>query len=282
MPRGEAWSEQEVALTVADYIDMLLKELRGEAYSKTEHRQSLISKLSGRSGAAIERKHENISAVLIELGMPAIDGYKPLSNYQRILKDHVSKWLAAHPGAIGGLEAIADREPDRAPLPGDLDGVFVAPPEREHGEMIREYSSEGRISLPGDLGRREARNRTLGLRGEEFVVELERSRLLMAGREDLSGAVEWVSRERGDGLGFDVRSYDLDEREKLIEVKTTNYGKRFSFFVTDNEVRTSEERAEQYSLYRLFNFSNRPSIYCLKGSIREHFSLEPKSYLARR
>lgn len=282
MPRGDAWSEEEVALIVADYIEMLVAELRGEAYNKTEHRRTLLSRLSGRNGAAVERKHQNISAVLDELGMPSIDGYKPLHNYQGTLKDHVNRWLTANPGALRGLGDIAEREPRKLVLPSDPESIFVVPPERDHPRIARERCPEAHISVPGDFGLREARNRGLGLRGEEFVVELERRRLLNAGRKDLSEAVAWISRDRGDGYGYDVLSYALDEKEKLIEVKTTNYGKRFSFFVTQNEVRISEEHAEQYHLYRLFNFSNVPSIYCLPGSIRQNFMLEPKTYLAKR
>ena len=34
------------------------------------------------SNGAVERKFQNVSAILDEAGLPWIDGYKPLSNYQ--------------------------------------------------------------------------------------------------------------------------------------------------------------------------------------------------------
>ena len=61
-----------------------------------------------------------------------------------------------------------------------------------------------------------------------------------------------VSRSQGDGLGFDIRSYEDDGTDRFIEVKTTNGGKNRSFYVSDLEVRESERRGDKYWLYRVF------------------------------
>ena len=90
---AEDWSFEEVAATVADYFAMLELELRGEPYNKKDHNRRLQSILHGRSAGAIEFKHANISAVLIELGFPYMDRYKPRANYQELLKDEVSTRL---------------------------------------------------------------------------------------------------------------------------------------------------------------------------------------------
>src|SRR6185312_14351138 len=91
---SEDWSPEEVAATVADYLVMLDHELRREPYNKKDHNRRLQTLLHGRSDGAIEFKHCNISAVLLELGFPCIDGYKPRANYQRLLKDEVAAQLA--------------------------------------------------------------------------------------------------------------------------------------------------------------------------------------------
>ena len=83
-PTGQDWTADELDLVVADYYRMLEAELFGEAYSKTGHRKALMQ-LIGRSKGSIEFKHQNISAILQELGLPWIDGYKPRSNYQTAL-----------------------------------------------------------------------------------------------------------------------------------------------------------------------------------------------------
>lgn len=68
---SQSWSIEEVSLIVNDYFDMLIKELSWQVYNKTEHRKNL-SKILNRSNGSIEFKHQNISAVLIELGYPYI------------------------------------------------------------------------------------------------------------------------------------------------------------------------------------------------------------------
>lgn len=87
------WSKLEVEAAVSDYLDMLALELRGKPFNKAEHNRDLARVLNGRTRGSIERKHQNISAVLIELGYPYIDGYKPLRNYQELLKDVVEERL---------------------------------------------------------------------------------------------------------------------------------------------------------------------------------------------
>jgi hypothetical protein len=74
---GKDWSENEVRVVVADYFDMLRAELQGVEYSKAEHRIAISPQIPARSKGSIEFKHQNVSAVLVELGMPYINGYKP-------------------------------------------------------------------------------------------------------------------------------------------------------------------------------------------------------------
>lgn len=57
---AEDWSLEEVEATVADYFDMLDKELHDFEYNKTEHRSNLVRLLKNRSNGAIERKHQSM------------------------------------------------------------------------------------------------------------------------------------------------------------------------------------------------------------------------------
>lgn len=59
-----AWSRLEVEATVADYFHMLVMELSGQAYNKSAHRKALLLRLDHRSEGAVERKHQNISAIM--------------------------------------------------------------------------------------------------------------------------------------------------------------------------------------------------------------------------
>jgi hypothetical protein len=276
---GKDWTADEVTLAVADYMAMLRKEVLGEPYSKTEHRRALLPLLHGRSDQSVEFKHANTSAVLVRLGLPYIAGYKPRSNYQALLAEAVEGFLIRHPGYLNDLVDAAKLSPASAPAPPAApDDVFEEPPDEVP------LLAPGKPWLTGagrriDFAARDAADRRLGRLGEEFVVEVERARLRAAGRPDLARRVDWVAQSMGDGLGYDVRSFEESSGdERLVEVKTTGLGKAFPFYVTATEVRCSEDLPGQYLLYRVFDFAADPRLYVLPGSIRDTCWLDPVQY----
>jgi hypothetical protein len=279
---GKDWSGHEVRLIVADYFAMLEKELLGKPFNKSEHRKILSPHLTGRSQGSIEYKHQNISAVLAGQGLPYIEGYKPRGNYQSLLAQEVEAFLDQHPTFLDQLAAAPTLNSDKAPAADqiDLDAVYEDPPDQIVAlEPGKPWLS--RKARRVDFVARDAANRRLGTLGEEFVVLLERRRLHAVGRDDLAQKVEWVAQTIGDRLGFDVRSFDdADESEKLIEVKTTGLGKFFPFYVTLNEVRCSEDVAERFHLFRVFDFAKGPRVYILPGSLRASCHLEPMLFRA--
>ena len=101
------------------------------------------------------------------------------------------------------------------------------------------------------------------------------------GREDLAREVEWTSKERGDGAGFDILSFNHEsEKELFIEVKTSNGGKYQPFYISENEVAFSRDYSEQYSLYRVFNFKRSPKLFMIPGDIRTNVQLVANTYTA--
>lgn len=104
---------------------MLAHELRGEPYSKREHNRRLQAVLMARSAGAIEFKHQNISAVMIELGFPYIDGYKPRGNYQELLRTEVLGQLSGNAEVERVTEAIVEAPAPSVLMPGATT-VFVA------------------------------------------------------------------------------------------------------------------------------------------------------------
>jgi hypothetical protein len=214
--------------------------------------------------------------------LPYISGYKPRGNYQALLANAVEDYLARTPGYLDVLADAPALSPEKPPAVELTDPawLFEDPPESiDLPEPGRPWAT-GRARRV-DFAERDAANRHLGRLGEEFVVELERARLRGAGRDELARRVDWVSETAGDGLGFDVRSFDVaDGSERLIEVKTTGLGKYFPFRVTATEVRCSEDPAVRYSLYRVFEFARAPRLYILEGSLKQSCRLEPTQFLA--
>lgn len=278
---SDAWSHEEVEAAVADYFAMLTKELRGEAYNKAEHNRGLQERLQNkRPKGSIERKHQNISAILIALGFPYIDGYKPLGNYQQRLRVVVEERLGAaaalNQAAAGAVEAPVD---GAAASSGALLLMQVAPPSREPVEnRLREDPPMPRMPGLRNYLDIEARNRSLGLAGEELVLQFEHQRLWQAGQRRLAERLDHVSRTQGDHLGYDIHSFEEDGRDRLIEVKTTRFGSMTPFFVSRNELGVSVARQDDYHLYRLFHFSKQPKVFVLGGSISSTCELEPVSF----
>jgi hypothetical protein len=278
------WTRVEVEATIADYFAMLEAELRGEDYSKTEHRRQLSKLLDKRSDGAIERKHMNISAVLIELGLPYIDGYKPYRNYQQMLFDVVEERVQGSKSLVAAVATDVGREVE-PPTVDDILSALVDPPS-SRGSRSRRYpkASRERRTAPR-LGvnylERESQNRSLGAAGEEFVARFEQARLLSMRLEKLAARVERVSTTKGDGLGYDILSFEKSGADRLIEVKTTSYGQETPFFVSRNELSVSREQGKAYHLYRVFSFRKAPRLFWKKGPLDHDFALDPVQYLAR-
>jgi hypothetical protein len=275
------WDEAEVRATVEDYLDMLDMELRGQPCNKADHRRQLLQLLRSRTGSAVERKHMNISAVLRDAGLPFIEGYKPLGNYQGLLTHVVHERLSVARSLLGEVERISNEAPRQQQPWREADPSLEVP---RPDPVVREKAPGYMVSPPAtgriNYAERDAANRKLGESGERFIFEVEKRRLIRAGRDDLVKKVCWISRDVGDGAGYDIRSFDPSGAELLVEVKTTNLHRRFPFIVTRNEVKVSEQAHEQYRLYRLFKFARDPHFFVLPGALSESCSLEARSYTA--
>jgi hypothetical protein len=275
------WSREEVEATVSDYFDMLAMELRGKSFNKAEHNRNLQNLINNRTKGAIEKKHQNISAVLIELGYPYIDGYKPLPNYQRLLyevvEDRLLNATSLHHVAAVAVEKTVEQPPEVS----DVLGILVNAPHRET-DKPKLYDRAPRIRTPvrRNYLEIESRNQSLGLAGEKLALEYEQRRLWQAGKKDLANRIEHVAQTAGDHLRFDIKSFELDGRDRLIEVKTTRFGELTPFFASKNEVEFSAERENEYQLYRLFHFTKQPKLFVLPGSLRDSCILEANQYSA--
>ncbi|MBD8050337.1 DUF3883 domain-containing protein [Limnohabitans sp. JUR4] len=257
---------------------MLALELSGQTFNKSAHRKALKQKLSQRSDGSIEFKHGNISAVMIELGFPYIRGYQPRGNYQSLLLEVATeqiKWLPT----LDAAAQSAAVQPAQVPDLQDFSHVSVDPPSKTHKAAESSVFKE-LAPVKRDYLAQEARNQSLGLAGEEFVLQYEHWRLISLGHKNLADKVEHVSKTKGDGLGYDILSFDANGKEKFIEVKTTSFGRDTPFFVTDRELNFSQVAESQFHLTRVFEFRKSPKIFSLRGSIGQHCNLDPVTYRA--
>ena len=275
---GTAWTEDEVTAIVDDYFSMLRLELQGIPYRKSEHRNALMQRVQ-RSSGSIEYKHQNISAVLLDLSMPFIPGYKPAKNYQRkVLPEAVLDYLLANPEIQQLMSDDVEAEA-RIPSVDDILQSLVEPP-TPHVPKDKPNTIRRNFKTRIDYLAREASNRSLGAAGEEFVLNYEAARLLYAGKDALAERIEQVSDTVGDSAGYDIRSYNSDGSDRFIEVKTTRYGINTPFFLTANELSFSDQHRDRYYLYRPFEFRKQPKLFTLPGFVGDKANLAPQTYLA--
>ena len=274
------WTELENDLVIRDYLDMLSRELRDVAYSKAEHRRALMQLIPHRSSGSIEFKHQNISAVLLHQGLPYITGYKPRSNYQASLAEQV----LAHLSTAGYMEldfdgfALGSRP---APLPGDAIYARLPQPPPKPPLTRKEGGPASKRVFKRDYLKLEQENSKLGEQGELFILNYERYRLSKAGKENLADKIEWVSKEQGDGLGFDILSRELDASDRYIEVKTTKMGELTPFYFSRNELEVSREKRSRYHLYRVYHFAQKPAFFQKQGSFDDICSYSPTQFMGR-
>lgn len=278
---AEDWSEHEVRIAVEAYFQMLEQELRGESFNKTEIRRGILPRLENRSNGSLEFKNCNISAALLEMGYPSILGYKPRWNYQRgLLPTVIERAMANRPDLLDLFRNTVNSDVvEESPV--DYASVYdPEPPEppTQYGG-VRETKPIRKLSTPNYL-EIEARNRSLGLKGEELVVKFERQRLMFEGKERLAHRVEHISVEKGDGAGFDVRSFDTNGSDLFIEVKTTRFRKEAPFFVTANELDFSTSNASAYALYRVYQYERSPRLFQLRGRLSNHCNLDATEFRA--
>ena len=189
-PAGSDWTTLEIDLIVADYFAMLNDELAGRAYVKAQHNAAL-QQLTGRGKGSIEFKHQNISAVLMRLGMRWIPGYKPMANYQGALIDGIGRFLALQP-AWWTPPALADVPPVTGSSVREAGMLWVGPaPGARNVPPAPDPLALTRLLHTFDPAARDAANRGATVRTRCEVTALRRDGggwLIEAGGETFHAA----------------------------------------------------------------------------------------------
>lgn len=112
---------------------------------------------------------------------------------------------------------------------------------------------------PEQSAKKAEKSALIGLKGEEFVYNIEKEKLIKLGISK-KGYPRHLALESMH-YGYDILSLDENGKDILIEVKTTarrqddNYAKRF--FITNHELNTLLSN-KNYILRRVYNIKNEP------------------------
>lgn len=137
-----------------------------------------------------------------------------------------------------------------------------------------EMQNESGVHLQGsiiDHIKSQKRNKIIGDLGELLILRFEKKHC----PKKFMKFVSHDSKNIGDGLGYDILSYDDLGHEKYIEVKTTKGDLSVPFFITRNELEKSLLEKNSYYLYRLFNFNvdaNTADLKIISGELSKYCS----------
>jgi hypothetical protein len=125
----------------------------------------------------------------------------------------------------------------------------------------------------------------LGYLGELLVLRYEKELLIQKHLDNLASRVQHTSKEKGDGLGYDILSFTTRGENKFIEVKTTAGSINSPFYMSENEVEFAKQNPQYYYLYRVFEMNERSNIgkfFVYQGDISKEFNFSPINYQVTR
>lgn len=232
--------------------------------------------LHNRSEGSIEFKHQNISAVLINLGLPFITGYKSQFNYQKLLEKVIVDHLVAQedilePQFLEFAKASKDLSKHI-----DFANIQETPPKCD--SILREPQPfYGKSPLKANYLELEQKNLALGKTGEELILKYEKWRLNNLEKPNLADQIEWIA-QYDDRAGFDILSKNVDGTDRYIEVKTTKLSKEAPFYFSKNEYEFSKMKKDSFHLYRVINTLEKPRFFSANGGFDDFCNKEAINY----
>jgi hypothetical protein len=194
-----------------------------------------------------------------------------------MLEDKVIDYLIGHQSIEEQFKQFADKEISPLEISSNFSQLI------EEAPLVRNRVEEPaaaytRNPIKTNYLEQEQQNSKLGFLGEEMALKYEKWQLTISGKENLADQVRWISKEEGDGAGFDILSRNLNGTDKYIEVKTTKLGKETPFFFSRNELLFSQSKSHDYHLYRLFNFEKYAKMFVKKGTLDTICSSIPMTF----
>lgn len=167
------------------------------------------------------------------------------------------------------IYAIAEHFPDMGVIiEGDvgLKSVHVEEWKKSSASLVNH--KEHKPTFKGkhvDFAKTQKSSKDIGDKGELWVIQVEKQKLIEAGWHKKADEVEYVADTEGDGTGYDIRSFDKETgKEIFIEVKTTTGDWNTPFYLTRTEVERSKADEKKYRLYRVYNFNEAASTASIK------------------
>ncbi len=100
--------------------------------------------------------------------------------------------------------------------------------------------------------------------GEEMVFRFEFDRFCRVGRPDLAKEMDWPAVRCEDHRAYNIRSFETDGEESLLEIKTTNGHARMRFWLSRTQYEVATQNPLTYRIRRVFHFRNGAEMFDIK------------------
>lgn len=278
--RSEAVAAHEPAeaflrAATREYFALLEAQLKGYR-THTDRRRWWSA--AGADESTRRRHHGQISAILLDQGLPYARSRPPLPTGSHELRRAVADYLRNHPEIFTHMETAVFRcEPRREFSTEDLATALVRRPPPYTGNPS---PLDANLLIGADFLAGEQRNRSLARAGECFVLAFEELRLARRGQRKFADAIEHASTDTGDRAGHDIQSWDDNGDPLFIRVKTTRFGPETPFYLSTRELAMARLHNANYAVYRVFDYPERPRLFIVNGPLEASSRLEPVSYRA--
>ena len=176
-------------------------------------------------------------------------------------------------------ELTSRPKPSRQTNQSGLKGLSTVPPEpkKQSKPIYSKLTNWRRVNLL---------RLEVGEMGETLVLQYEQNRLEEIGLGHLVDRIEHSSKTVGDGLGYDIKSFNDRSEPIYIEVKTTIGGFWSNLIFTRNELDFMRQYSSHYVLYRVYHLDQQTEsgeLYTIEGypEIRDHFDFAPQTFVAK-
>ncbi len=249
---GREWTGADLAVVVGDYVAQLEKTLAGKPVDRASHDRT-VRFVTGKSDMPITWKQGEISAVLSLIGLPILKDQPPRWTYDEPLLEAVEEQLAAKPALL----AAAVRPASLFTAPPAIPLLETAPP-----KPLAMTDRLVRVIQRFDMSNREAEDRFLRGLGLSSVIAHEARWLSDRSRPDLAAKIRPA--HVGDPEGCDVIGVGLDEKPRLIVVKTTLAGEVAPFGLTHAEFSLAAAQPNAFRIRRVYDLLGEARFYRLK------------------
>jgi hypothetical protein len=217
---------------------------------------------------AITKLHEIWDVIDSELPR---DEWIPLQNIYALIKLKIQlkpdDFLSSAPTSdepkwMRNVRNVLQSRKTRGDIAWDKNGKYMIPSSdllvSDDSVVIYEQSKPKRSISEERFRAIQKTREQIGLAGENWVVDYEKKILGDKGYNDLAARVIRIS-QTNTLAGYDVLSFECNNNEKFIEVKTTALSK-VEFFLSSNELEVAKKFKNKYWIYFLSEIYGIPKL----------------------